>query len=35
MTLKAIQGNMPVIFQFGLKILCDGYVIEPGAIYFI
>lgn len=30
MTLKATQGNMPVIFPFGHKILCDGYVIDAG-----
>jgi hypothetical protein len=24
------QGNMPVIYPFGHKILCDGYVIDAG-----
>lgn len=28
MTLRVNQENMQAIYRFGLKILCDGYVIE-------
>ncbi len=32
MTLTVNQENMPVTYRFGLKFLCDGYVID-GASY--
>lgn len=32
MILKVTQENMPVIFHFGRKILCDVYVIGEGAV---